>query len=343
MGKKLSPYGRKEWHRKHSGNKTVHKSIDAVFRGTGSAVGAMAKVKTPESTLEEWQRTNLTGKQLLISCVVGAILPVMALFGADEINSMYLVVVAFFFLIPFFVMILIFMVFNLITRPREKRVCAEKPEEKKPNKKISQVPNPENDPYLERWNNRKPSEIIELEMPEITFQSRYDFSKVRALDFGMENNQISIFIDGKNQLIAKEDILSLNRFLDQGYMDDTDVPMFEIEEKNIRFVPSEVGRDDYTRLFILPLTPTGKNPKYPLKMSFSLLSSDEQFKISMSGGKEIFGHVYYQQNGDVGKADIICWNHKGKRSAYFEFHIRRGKDGLCLSKLEKHLDVFKDI
>ena len=30
MGKKLSPYGRKEWHRKHSGNKTVHKSIDAV-------------------------------------------------------------------------------------------------------------------------------------------------------------------------------------------------------------------------------------------------------------------------------------------------------------------------
>lgn len=188
MGKKLSPYGRKEWHRKHSGNKTVHKSIDAVFRGTGSAVGAMAKVKTPESTLEEWQRTNLTGKQLLISCVVGAILPVMALFGADEINSMYLVVVAFFFLIPFFVMILIFMVFNLITRPREKRVCAEKPEEKKPNEKISQVPNPENDPYLERWNNRKPSEIIELEMPEITFQSRYDFSKVRALDFGMENN-----------------------------------------------------------------------------------------------------------------------------------------------------------
>lgn len=118
MGKKLSPYGRKEWHRKHSGNKTVHKSIDAVFRGTGSAVGAMAKVKTPESTLEEWQRTNLTGKQLLISCVVGAILPVMALFGADEINSMYLVVVAFFFLIPFLVMVLIFKIINIITRPR---------------------------------------------------------------------------------------------------------------------------------------------------------------------------------------------------------------------------------
>ena len=36
MGKKLSPYGRKEWHRKHSGNKTVHKSIDAVFRGAGA-------------------------------------------------------------------------------------------------------------------------------------------------------------------------------------------------------------------------------------------------------------------------------------------------------------------
>lgn len=220
--------------------------------------------------------------------------------------------------------------------------AAEEPEEKKPSKKMSQVPNPDNDPYLNKWNNRKPPEIINLEMPEITFQSRYDFSKVRALDFGMEDNRISVFIDGKNQRVAKEDILSLNDFLSQGYMEDTDVPMFEIEGKSIRFEPSELGMDDYTRLVILPLTPTGKNPKYPLRMSFCLLSQNENWKIRQNGGKEIFGHIYYLQSGDIGKADIICWKHKGKDSAYFEFHVRQGKDGLCLSKVEKYLDVFKD-
>ena len=220
--------------------------------------------------------------------------------------------------------------------------AAEEPDETKSSEKMSQVPNPQKDLYLERWNNRKPPKIIELEMPDLEFQSQYDFSKVRALDFGMENNRISIFIDGKNRSIAKKDILSLNAFLGQGYTDDTDISIFEIEENGIRFSPSELGRDDYTRLVILPLTPTGKKPKYPLKMSFCLLSSDRQFEMTMNGGKEIFGHIYYQQDGEIGKAEVICWNHRGKESSYFVFHIRRGKEDLCLSKTEKHLDVYKD-
>lgn len=220
--------------------------------------------------------------------------------------------------------------------------AAEEPLEEKSSAKCSQVPNPNHDQYLEKWNNRKPSRIINLEMPELTLQTRYDFSKVRGFDFGMENNRISIFIDGKNRSIAKRDILSLNAFLSQGYTDDTDIPMFEIEENGIRFSPSELGRDDYTRLVILPLTPTGKKPKYPLKMSFCLLSSDRQFEITMNGGKEIFGHIFYQQDGEIGKAEVICWRHRGKKSSYFVFHIRRGKEGLYLSKTEKHLDVYKD-
>ena len=122
MGKKLSPYGRKEWHRKRSGNKTVSKCVNAAFRGAGLAVGAAARVRTPASTLEERQRANLTSKQLLIACIIGAVLPVMALLGADEINGMYLFVVAFFFLIPFLVMVLIFMIFNLVTRHQSVQV-----------------------------------------------------------------------------------------------------------------------------------------------------------------------------------------------------------------------------
>lgn len=124
--------------------------------------------------------------------------------------------------------------------------AAEKPDIEKPRKTMSTVPNPDNNSYLERWNNRKPPEFIELEMPELAFQSRFDFSKVRGFDFGMENNQISIFIDGKNQMIAREDISSMNVFLNQGHMDDSDVPLFKILEESIRFEPSLSGMDDYT-------------------------------------------------------------------------------------------------
>lgn len=197
------------------------------------------------------------------------------------------------------------------------------------------VPNPNHDQYLEKWNNRKPPQIINLEMPEIAFQTKYDFSKVRGFDFGMENNPISIFIDGKNQLVAKEDILYLNVFLSQACVEDSDVPMFEINESTIRFEPSSLGRDDYTRLKILPLTSTGKKPKYPLEMNFCLMSQDEHWKMSQSLGKEVFGQIWYLNSGEIGKARIICWNYEGKSSRCYIFQIRRGKDGPFLQKIEK--------
>lgn len=49
--------------------------------------------------------------------------------------------------------------------------AAEEPDETKSSEKMSQVPNPQKDSYLERWNNRKPPEIIELEMPALEFDS----------------------------------------------------------------------------------------------------------------------------------------------------------------------------
>lgn len=226
------------------------------------------------------------------------------------------------------------------------KMAIEAEEESQENKAFSkrgQVPNSTNDPYLEKWNNRAAPQIIQLEMPELTFQTRYDFSKTRGYDFGMENNQITFFIDGKNQLVAKEDILGMNRFLSEGHVNDSEVPIFSIYEKEIRFEPSDLsGIDDYTRLTILPLTPTGKQPKYPLMMAFCLLSHDEQWKISQTKGKEIFGRIHYLQNGDIGKAEVVCWIHNGKKSSYFIFQIRRGKGGLFLSKVEKHLNCFQE-
>lgn len=70
-----------------------------------------------------WENAGLTTKQLIVSCIVGILLPAMSFAGMDRTagtTGTTLLVLFFFFAIPFLVMALIFMVFNAITRPRTK-------------------------------------------------------------------------------------------------------------------------------------------------------------------------------------------------------------------------------
>lgn len=198
MGRKLSPYGRKDWLRKRSGNKTVHRGVDAAFRGVGAAVGSAAKVQTPDSTFEERQRANLTGKQLLIACAVGSILPLMALLGVDEIvdeiDGVFLAVLVFFFLIPFLVMVLIFKIFNLITRPHTAQPLAAPQEE---TEESVYSPNPEWMGQTDLVNSRQnakilapqflkqaqeSAKILQTTTEPATFFSRYDFCVGRLIE-----------------------------------------------------------------------------------------------------------------------------------------------------------------
>ena len=198
MGRKLSPYGRKDWLRKRSGNKTVHRGVDAAFRGIGAAVGSAAKVQTPDSTFEERQRANLTGKQLLIACAVGSILPLMALLGVDEIvdeiDGVFLAVLVFFFLIPFLVMVLIFKIFNLITRPHTAQPLAAPQEE---TEESVYSPNPEWMGQTDLVNSRhnakilapnflkqaqESAKILQTTTEPATFFTRYDFCVGRLIE-----------------------------------------------------------------------------------------------------------------------------------------------------------------
>lgn len=198
MGRKLSPYGRKDWLRKRSGNKTVHRGVDAAFRGIGAAVGSAAKVQTPDSTFEERQRANLTGKQLLIACAVGSILPLMALLGVDEIvdeiDGVFLAVLVFFFLIPFLVMVLIFTIFNLITRPHTAQPLAAPQEE---TEESVYSPNPEWMGQTDLVNSRQnakilapqflkqaqeSAKILQTTTEPATFFTRYDFCVGRLIE-----------------------------------------------------------------------------------------------------------------------------------------------------------------
>lgn len=203
----------------------------------------------------------------------------------------------------------------------------------------AKVPNPTNDPYLERWNNRKPPRIIPLEMPDLPFQSRFDLCHVRGYDFGMEGNQIPFFIDGKNREIAIEDILSLNPFLKQAHDQDRKVPLFAFSSDKIRFDSKEPDTGDLTMLWRCPLTKTGKLPKYPLMMKIRTLSNEQSWNMQTlegPGGKELIGEIYYLQTGEIGKARITCWRHVRKQgcasSECYTFNIKRSKDGLYLAE-----------
>lgn len=105
------------------------RSFDRSVTRTTNAVSRVAFGQTKRGRTRQdlsaasgnWERTSLTNKQLIASCVVGAILPTMCLVGKDattETTGMLLLVLFFFFAIPFLVMVLIFMVFNAVTRPR---------------------------------------------------------------------------------------------------------------------------------------------------------------------------------------------------------------------------------
>lgn len=338
MSRKLSPYERKEWHRKHSRSrelKTFFKWTDAAARGAVEVGKVFSQVEeTPglEKSQHEWKRVGLSKIQLAVSLFVGAFLPMVVLpdKSAEKLSLTFWDMIFFFFALPFLLSCLVFIIFNTLTRP--KIVNTEKAEII-PKEAPPQVPNPTGDPYLKRWNERSSPEIIEVEMPELSFQTSYDFSKVRVFDFGMENNQTSFFIDGHNRETATDDILQLNRYLAQGNEENPNIPLFQIGS-DIRYEPSRLGMDDYTRLYMLPLTPTGKKPKYPLTMKFVLLSQDEHWSRSTTGGTEIFGQIWYLQNGEIGKAKIVCWKYAKQDYGCYVFQIRKSKDGLFLQKVE---------
>lgn len=181
--------------------KSFDRSMDrlahSVSRVTFSSKST-AKVQTPDSTFEERQRANLTGKQLLIACAVGSILPLMALLGVDEIvdeiDGVFLAVLVFFFLIPFLVMVLIFKIFNLITRPHTAQPLAAPQEE---TEESVYSPNPEWMGQTDLVNSRQnakilapqflkqaqeSAKILQTTTEPATFFTRYDFCVGRLIE-----------------------------------------------------------------------------------------------------------------------------------------------------------------
>ena len=189
------------------------RSFDRSVTRTTNAVSRVAFGQTKRGRTRQdlsaasgnWERTSLTNKQLIASCVVGAILPTMCLVGKDattETTGMLLLVLFFFFAIPFLVMVLIFMVFNAVTRPRTAYIANQSctteesaNEENEPAQLYS--PNPEwmgqTDLVDSRENARvlapqflkqaqESAKILQTTTEPDTFFTRYDFCVGRLME-----------------------------------------------------------------------------------------------------------------------------------------------------------------
>lgn len=74
-----------------------------------------------------------------------------------------------------------------------------------------------------------------------------------------------------------------------------------------------------------PHTKTGKVPKYIVDLFFTTRDSDEFEPID-----NYFGHIYYMQDGSIGKAWLVCWI---KKKMYC-IHIGLVGTSLAIKKIE---------
>lgn len=74
-----------------------------------------------------------------------------------------------------------------------------------------------------------------------------------------------------------------------------------------------------------PHTKTGKAPKYIVDLFFTTRDSDEFEPID-----NYFGHIYYMQDGSIGKAWLVCWI---KKKMYC-IHIGLVGTSLAIKKIE---------
>ena len=146
MGK-LKGYDRKNHlrHRTTKQQRMINKGIDTAFKGAGAVGKSAAKTQMSRTEQSEWSKTALSKKQTSVAIGIGLVMPVLGLFSIPSVgfSGMFLLVEFFFFALPFFVMVLIFMIFNLISRPT---VALEDERTETQPKKVEQPqynPNPE--------------------------------------------------------------------------------------------------------------------------------------------------------------------------------------------------------
>ncbi len=126
--------------------------------------------------------------------------------------------------------------------------------------------------------------------------SRYDLNDVKKL----KSN--SYLLGNSNIPLAIDEIMYVNAFLMEAAHLLSYFPRKQISQKNLCFKERVVNgiHNAFCYISFIPLTDTGKKPKYPMVLHF--YNSDD-----------LFGNLSYGQSGEIDKGDIVVW---GKDTCY---------------------------
>lgn len=120
------------------------------------------------------------------------------------------------------------------------------------------------------------------------------FSRYNLDDMKIIENSLYLF-ENTNIPLAIDEILYVNAFLSEAAHLLSYFPKKQISKNILCFKKRLInGTNAFCFATFNPLTNTGKMPKYPMVLHFHI-------------SEELFGDLYYAQNGEIEKGDIIVW------------------------------------
>lgn len=122
-----------------------------------------------------------------------------------------------------------------------------------------------------------------------SIKTKFDLSMLKRVDSGY-------LLTGDNRTIFTGDALLLNQYIKEARSLIKNIPAYEIHAKDLVFTEKiENGCRRNVFLVFTPKTKTGRMPKYPVEVHFTV--SSDQF----------FGVVYYGQSLQIEKGEIVMW------------------------------------
>jgi len=106
-------------------------------------------------------------------------------------------------------------------------------------------------------------------------------------------------VPAKDRKIIEAEFTIINKFIDRAIR-------LSRAKINLFINPNRFSyNENYSFYKCIPLTPSGKQSKYPMVLHYAYKEHSE-----LLPAQDYFGEIYYLQNGSIGKARLIFWNHK---------------------------------
>ena len=134
----------------------------------------------------------------------------------------------------------------------------------------------------------------------------------------MRRTKSNIYLLGNSNIpLAADEIICVNTFLAEAAHLLSRFPKKQISKNKLCFKERLInGTNAYCFVTFNPTTQTGKFPKYPMVLHFYF-------------SNDLFGNLFYAQNGEIEKGDIIVWG----SGICYEVQLRMTGDDLKLNTI----------